>query len=102
MFGAYTLESTPMSSGSSDNSGRRRFRGPHWVQALLRRPKFPRGKKMTPNPGSYPVSLEGTLDENLSRWKWLVKWFLAIPHFIVLVFLGLGVVFASIGAWFAI
>lgn len=57
---------------------------------------------MTSSPGSYPVSLEGTLDENLSRWKWLVKWFLAIPHFVVLVFLALGVLFASIGAWFAI
>jgi hypothetical protein len=57
---------------------------------------------MTSSPGSYPVSLEGTLDENLSRWKWLVKWFLAIPHFIVLIFLALGALFASIGAWFAI
>jgi hypothetical protein len=57
---------------------------------------------MTSSPGSYPVSLEGTLDEDLSRWKWLVKWFLAIPHFIVLVFLALGALFASIGAWFAI
>jgi hypothetical protein len=57
---------------------------------------------MTFSPGSYPVSLEGTLDDNLSRWKWLVKWFLAIPHFIVLVFLALGAVLASIAAWFAI
>jgi hypothetical protein len=57
---------------------------------------------MTSSPGSYPVSLEGRLDEDLSRWKWLVKWFLAIPHFIVLLFLALGALFASIGAWFAI
>ncbi|HEU4868236.1 MAG TPA: DUF4389 domain-containing protein [Actinomycetota bacterium] len=57
---------------------------------------------MTSSPGSYPVSLEGTLDEALSRWKWLVKWFLAIPHFIVLLFLILGALFVSIGAWFAI
>jgi hypothetical protein len=54
------------------------------------------------SPGSYPVSLEGTLDENLSRWKWLVKWFLAIPHFIALLFLALGALLASIAAWFAI
>jgi hypothetical protein len=32
----------------------------------------------------------------------LVKWFLAIPHYIVLFFLYIGVVFAAIGAWFAI
>lgn len=57
---------------------------------------------MTSNSGSYPVSIEGTLDEDLSRWKWLVKWLLAIPHAIVLVFLFLGVIFASIAAWFAI
>lgn len=32
----------------------------------------------------------------------LVKWFLAIPHYIVLAFLYLGVLFVVIGAWFAI
>ncbi len=39
---------------------------------------------------TYPIRLEGDLDEPLSRWKWLVKWFLAIPHLIVLVFLWLA------------
>jgi hypothetical protein len=38
----------------------------------------------------------------LNRWLPLVKWFLAIPHFIVLVFLGIGAVIAVIIAWFAI
>ena len=38
----------------------------------------------------------------LNRWLPLVKWFLAIPHYIVLFFLYIGVVFAVIGAWFAI
>ncbi|HXR30692.1 MAG TPA: DUF4389 domain-containing protein [Solirubrobacterales bacterium] len=32
----------------------------------------------------------------------LVKWLLAIPHYIVLIFLYLGAFFAVIGAWFAI
>ncbi len=32
---------------------------------------------------SYPVQVEGTLDEGLSRWRWLVKWILAIPHVIL-------------------
>jgi hypothetical protein len=38
----------------------------------------------------------------LNRWLPLVKWFLAIPHYIVLFFLYIGVVFAVIAAWFAI
>jgi hypothetical protein len=38
----------------------------------------------------------------LNRWLPLVKWFLAIPHYVVLFFLYIGVVFAVIGAWFAI
>lgn len=32
----------------------------------------------------------------------LVKWFLAIPHYIVLFFLTIAAVFAAVGAWFAI
>jgi Domain of unknown function (DUF4389) len=37
-----------------------------------------------------PVSLDATLDEPLSRGLWLVKWFLAIPHFIILFFLWIA------------
>ena len=39
---------------------------------------------------------------DLMRGMPLVKWLLAIPHFIVLVFLGIGAFFAVIAAWFAI
>ena len=39
---------------------------------------------------------------DLNRWLPLVKWLLAIPHYIVLFFLYIGAFFAVIGAWFAI
>jgi Domain of unknown function (DUF4389) len=39
---------------------------------------------------------------DLNRWLPLVKWLLAIPHYIVLFFLFIGGFFAVIAAWFAI
>jgi hypothetical protein len=39
---------------------------------------------------------------DLNRWLPLVKWLLAIPHYIVLFFLEIAALFAAIGAWFAI
>jgi hypothetical protein len=41
-------------------------------------------------------------EEDLARGMPLVKWLLAIPHYIVLVFLYVGAFFAVIFAWFAI
>jgi len=38
----------------------------------------------------------------LNRWLPIVKWLLAIPHYIVLFFLYIGALFAVIAAWFAI
>ena len=49
-----------------------------------------------------PVSLDARLDEPLSRWLWLVKWFLAIPHFIVLGFLWIAFLVVAVVAFFAI
>ncbi len=46
----------------------------------------------------YPEDVE----HDLNRWLPLVKWFLAIPHFIILFFLGIGAFFAVVAAWFAI
>jgi len=42
------------------------------------------------------------VEEDLSRWMPIVKWFLAIPHYIVLFFLFIGAFFCAIAAWFAI
>ena len=51
---------------------------------------------------AYPVRLEGRLDPELSRWLWVVKWLLAIPHYIVLFFLWIAFVVLTIVAFFAI
>lgn len=51
---------------------------------------------------TYPVQVEGTLEGQLSRWLWLVKWILAIPHWLVLTFLWIAFVVMTIVAFFAI
>ncbi len=57
---------------------------------------------MDENVRGYPVRIEGELDPKLSRWLWLVKWILAIPHYIVLAFLWLTLLVLSVIAFFAI
>ena len=54
-----------------------------------------------PAPG-YPVHVRGSLDPGLSRWLWLVKWLLVIPHYLVLLFLWAAFVVLSVVAGFAI
>lgn len=48
------------------------------------------------------VRLEGELSPELSRWLWLVKWLLAIPHFVVLVFLWIGFAVSTVVAFFVV
>lgn len=52
--------------------------------------------------GDYPAVLTGELRDEPSRWLWLVKWLLAIPHYVVLALLWVAFAVVSIVAWFAI
>src|SRR3970282_924780 len=56
---------------------------------------------MTARP-TYPGRIEGRLDPGLSPALWLVKWLLAIPHYIVLAFLWIAFVVLTVVAFFAI
>lgn len=49
-----------------------------------------------------PVVVEATVQEGLSRWLWLVKWILVIPHYLVLIALWLMFLVLSIVAFVAI
>jgi len=51
------------------------------------------------NENTHPLRVEGRLDEPLSRWLWLVKWLLAVPHWFLLVFLWIGFVLATLVAF---
>ncbi|WP_405833862.1 MULTISPECIES: DUF4389 domain-containing protein [unclassified Streptomyces] len=49
-----------------------------------------------------PVTVTARLDAPLSRWLWLVKWIMAIPHYIVLAFLWIAFLVICVIAFFAI
>jgi hypothetical protein len=51
---------------------------------------------------AYPLDLEGERSPHLSRWLWLVKWLLIVPHGIVLFFLWILFAVLSVVAFFAI
>lgn len=57
-----------------------------------------------PPPPAYPVRLEGVIpaDRELSRWVWIFKWLLGIPHYILLFFLGIAFAVLTVVAFFAI
>ena len=56
---------------------------------------------MTPQT-AFPLRLTGELDPKVSRWQWLFKLLLAIPHFIVLFVLWIGFVLSTVVAGVAI
>jgi Domain of unknown function (DUF4389) len=62
----------------------------------------PAGERAPPGERAYPLRLTGRLDPNLSRGLWLVKWLLAIPHYIILAFLWIAFWVVTIIAFFAI
>ncbi len=63
---------------------------------------MPIGVIMMATGAAYPVRVNASLDSPLSRWLWLVKWVLVIPHYVVLGFLWLAFALLSVVAFFAI
>ena len=57
---------------------------------------------MTQEKETYPVSIRGELTEPPGRGWWLLKWLLAIPHYIILAFLWIAFLVVCIIAFFAI
>ena len=53
-------------------------------------------------PSVYPVSVRGELTAPPARGWWLIKWLLAIPHYIILAFLWIAFIVVCIIAFFAI
>jgi hypothetical protein len=49
-----------------------------------------------------PVHVSASLDPGVSRWQWLFKWLLVIPHYVVLALLWIAFVVLSVVAFFAI
>jgi hypothetical protein len=52
--------------------------------------------------GNEPSRLTGHLDPGLSRWLWLVKWILVIPHYVILALLWIAFLVVTVAAGFAI
>ena len=76
-----------------------RFTNRVWAYGALLNDEYPSTdeKQYVQLELDYPDAKEG-----LNRWLPLVKWFLAIPHYVMLFLLYIGAVFAVIAAWFAI
>ena len=62
------------------------------------RPSAPRPADQAP----YPVHVDADLDPNLSRGLWLVKWLLAVPHYLVLVALWIAFAVVTVIAFVSI
>ncbi len=92
---AVTAASVAMLVAGSQGSGDRRPRAAADGEAAET------GREVA-HPTPSPVLVEATLDPELSRWLWLVKWILAIPHVVVLVFLWVAFAVLTLVAGVAI
>lgn len=52
--------------------------------------------------GAYPTAISGSIDPQLSRGLWLIKWLLALPHYVCLAFLWAAFAVLTVVAFFAI
>ncbi|MEV0895438.1 DUF4389 domain-containing protein [Actinoplanes sp. NPDC049802] len=50
----------------------------------------------------YPLRIEARRDESPSRWLWLVKWLLLLPHYLALLVLWTGLVVLTLVAYLAV
>jgi Domain of unknown function (DUF4389) len=75
-----------------------RFSNRVWVYLALMDDRYP----STDERQSVHLDIADPGTQRLNRWLPLVKWLLAIPHYIVLFFLGIAALVAVVIAWFAI
>ncbi len=52
--------------------------------------------------GSYPVDLVGDYEERVSRFLWLIKWLLTIPHLIILAIVSIPTFLTLPVSWLAV
>lgn len=64
-------------------------------------PPPPPNAPPTPAPSDYPITLTFDTPEKIARWRPLVHWLLAIPHYIILYVLGIVAYVLAIVGWFA-
>jgi len=76
-----------------------RFENRIWVYLALMDDRYPSTDERQSVELDFPYP-DGA--EDLNRWLPLVKWLLAVPHYILLVFLWIAAVVAVVIAWFAI
>ena len=65
-------------------------------------PPPPEGAPSAGGNGAYPVRIEAENQGDYNRFLPLIKWLLALPHYIVLVFLGIGALVVGLIAFFAV
>ena len=88
--------------GAARRPVRRRGRDGGLTCPPPRCPPRPLAPASTDRPRSDPVTVSARLDEPLSRWLWLVKWLLLIPHAVILAFLWPAFVVVTLVALVAI